>query len=229
MDIAISRRRALVFGAAAALLPLTARAATRDVRSSDVFPAPGSLEFAVERNGAIVGMQRYSFREGSGSFVVRYGSELDVPLGGGRTWRYLHLGEEVWRDGWLDGLETETRLGEEVTTLSLHRRDDALYGIAAGQKISVSGYVITTSLWHRDTPFTQVLLGHEDGRTKVINVAPLGRESVATPAGPVEARRYALTGEIERNLWYGPESRLLKASWPGPGGEILVLRLQAVE
>ena len=223
MEIAITRRQALLFGAAAALPAPSARAATR---GSEVFPAPGDLVFAVERKGAVVGAQRYAFSEGPGSFTVAYGSEFAFPLKGEESWSYLHLGEEIWRDGWLDSLDTETRIGAEVMTLSLRRDGEALYGTAGSLKISVSGYVITTSLWHRDTPFTQVLLGHEDGRTKVVNVARLGREDVATPGGPVAAKRYALSGEIERNLWYGPESRLLKATWPGPEGEILALRLE---
>ena len=228
MERPLTRRAVLTAGLAAGLLPL-GRLPALAARSSDVFPAPGSLDFAIERKGETVGAQRYAFRDGPGSFSVTYGSEQTFPLRGGRIWRYLHLGEEVWRDGWLDSLETETRRGGEVAALSLRREGEALYGTAGGQKISVSGYVITTSLWHRDTPFTQVLLGHEDGRTKVVNVAPLGRERLETPAGAVETRRYALSGEIERNLWYGPESRLLKASWPGPEGEILVLRLQRSE
>lgn len=227
MDSETSRRRVLVLGAAAALLPLTgAAAATRRARGTEVFPAPGSQVFAVHRQGRQVGTQRYDFSEAAGSFTVRYGSELAFSLKNGRAWRYLNLGEEVWRDGWLDSLQTETRRGDQRRELRLQREGEALYGTADSLQISISGYVVTTSLWHRDTPFSQVLLGHEDGRTKVVNVAALGRDTVATPEGEAEARRYALSGELEYNLWYGPGARLLKASWPGPEREIVTLELE---
>lgn len=220
-----TRRRFLAAaGCAAALLPLTGRPLAA-ARGSEVFPAPGKLVFDVFRGGERVGTHSFEFADGPGRFVARYRSEIAFALGSGREWRYLNDGEEIWRDGWLDILTSDTRRGAADHRLRLEREGAALYGRADGRAISVSGYVITTSLWHRDTPFTQVLLGHEDGFTKVVNMLRLGSETVEAPEGPVSARRYALSGEIERNLWYGPGARLLRASWPGPEGEILVLRL----
>lgn len=224
MGTPLTRRSLLAAGLAAALLPLAGRP-LRAARGSEVFPAPGQLVFGVFRGQERVGAHSFAFSDGPGRFVARYATEFSFALAGGREWRYRNEGEEIWRAGWLYSLESDTRRGGENHRLRLKRDGEALYGKADGRSISVSGYVITTSLWHRDTPFTQVLLGHEDGFTKVVNVTRLGSETVEAPEGPVVARRYALSGEIERNLWYGPGARLLRASWPGPEGEILVLRL----
>lgn len=219
-----ARRSFLATGLAAALLPLAAPPSLA-ARGNEVFPAPGSLLFDVFRGAARVGSHRFEFGDGPGYFTARYRSEYAFALRSGREWRYRNEGEEVWRDGWLDSLASDTLRDGKARKLRLQREGEALYGKADSLAISVSGYVITTSLWHRDTPFTQVLLGHEDGFTKVVSVARLGSETLQAPEGPVAARRYALSGEIERNLWYGPGARLLRASWPGPEGEILSLRL----
>lgn len=224
MERQLPRRRVLAAGAAALLTPLLPPLPAA-ARSSSVFPAVGRLDFSVWRTGQRIGSQRYDFSDGEGRFTARYRSEVSFALRGGRRWHYRNFGEEIWRDGWLDSLVTDTLRDGRKSKLRLRREGEGLSGKAGSLQISVSGYVVTTSLWHRDTPFTQVLLGHEDGFTKVINVAPLGSEAVATPQGEVTAKRYALSGEIERNLWYAPGARLVKASWPGPEGEIVSLRL----
>lgn len=225
MERQLSRRGVLAAGAAALLLPLSGPLPAA-ARSSSVFPAVGSLSFAVWRGQERIGRQRFDFTDGSGHFTARYSSEFSFPLRGGRLWSYRNYGEEVWRDGWLDSLVTDTERDGRKSKLRLQREGQGLSGKVNNLQVSVSGYVVTTSLWHRDTPYTQVLLGHEDGITKVVNVAPLGRETVVTPDGAVTARRFALSGEIARNLWYAPGARLVKASWPGPEGEIVTLRLE---
>jgi hypothetical protein len=225
MGNSLTRRSLLAAGLAGGLLSLDGRAA-RAARGTEIFPAPGSLVFAVRRRGETVGSHRFDFSDGPGYFTARYHSEFAFALKNGRAWRYRNYGEEVWRDGWLDSLVSDTLRGGKAHKLRLKREGEALYGKVDSLGISVSGYVITTSLWHRDTPFTQVLLGHEDGLTKVVNAVRLGSETVEAPEGPVTAKRYALSGEIERNLWYGSGARLLKASWPDPEGEILSLRLE---
>ncbi len=228
MDRELPRRRLLAAGAAAALLPLFAKGVSA-ARSSSVFPAAGSLTFGVWRANRRIGAQRYDFSEGAGHFTARYASAYSFALRSGRFWRYRGFGEEIWEDGWLASLVCDSARDGEKSKLRLLREGEGLRGKVNGLAISVSGYVVTTSLWHRDTPFTQVLLGHEDGRTKVVNVKSLGREEVATPDGALTARRYAMTGELERNLWYAPGARLVKASWPGPEGEIVILRLEAID
>ena len=53
--------------------------------------------------------------------------------------------------------------------------------------------------------------------------ASSGRDRVPGPGGPGEAKRYALGGELPRELWYDLDCGLVRAAWRARDGSRLVL------
>jgi hypothetical protein len=213
-------RRAVLAGlagaGAAVLLPAAGAAAPR------LFPADGRVEFIGRRQGAVAGTYRFHFAQQSGRFTVRTDIDLDVRSGGATLWRYVHHAEEVWLAGWLDAVVADTSDDGRRFQVRAERQAGIFTGTVNGAAFTVSGYIIPASLWHRDTPGSQVLFDTVDGRVKVVRSTLLGREAVPAGTATVSARHFAITGGLIRDVWYDAEFGLVRIALPGRDGVPIV-------
>lgn len=203
----------LMYGALAVLLLPARRAA-----AERVFPATGDVEFVARRQGRVVGGHRIRFAHTVGIFTVRSDIVLDVRTGGATLRRFVHHAEEVWRDGWLDAVVSDTHDDGRRFRLRAERKAGIFTGTVNGAAFTVSGYIVPSSLWHRDTPDSQVLFDTVDGRVKVVRGKLLGREDVPVGKATVPARHFAVTGGITRDVWYDAECSLVRIALPGRDG-----------
>ncbi len=196
-----------------------------------VFPADGELDFLVLRHGVAIGSHRIRFTREAGRFVVRSdiefetappGASLGAPPGAAPA-RYVHHAEEVWVGGWLHAVVSDTDDDGRRTRLRAERRDGIFQGTINGSAFTASGYLIPSSLWHRDTPASEALFDVVDGRLKIVHPRFIGRDRVPGPGGRVEANHYVLVGELPRELWYDLDCGLVRAAWRARDGSRLVL------
>ncbi len=195
-------------------------------RACELFPKVPGWRFLVLRHGSVIGEHGFTFSRRAGDFVVEVAIDIAVDLLGVTLFRFTHRAEEVWREGWLHALNSVTDDDGSRWRVESERRDGALRGRVNGVGFDVSGYVIPASLWHRDTPKTQVLFGTIDARTKVVSSDDLGLEPVAVAGGTIEARHFRLSGELERDLWYGPGCDIVKVAFPARDGSLITLQRQ---
>ncbi|HEX9792123.1 MAG TPA: DUF6134 family protein [Kiloniellales bacterium] len=191
-------------------------------RAERVFPAAGRVEFIGRRQRAVAGTYRFRFAQQSGRFTVRTDIDLDVRSGGATLWRYVHHAEEVWLAGWLDAVVTDTSDDGRRFQVRAERQAGIFTGTVNGAAFTVSGYIIPASLWHRDTPGSQVLFDTVDGRVKVVRSTLLGREAVPAGTATVSARHFAITGGLIRDVWYDAEFGLVRIALPGRDGVPIV-------
>ncbi|WP_193368854.1 DUF6134 family protein [Pelagibius marinus] len=192
----------------------------------DLFPRQDGWRFLVLRHGNVIGEHLFTFSRRNGDFVVDIAIDIAVDLLGVTLFRFTHRAEEVWRDGWLHSLVSATDDDGTLWRLESEHRDGALRGKVNDVAFDVSGFVIPASLWHRDTPKTQALFGTIDGRIKVVRSEALGEEAVKVGADRVQARHYRLTGQLERDVWYGPDCGIAKVTFPARDGSLITLERQ---
>ncbi len=195
-------------------------------RACDLFPRQDGWRFLVLRHGNVIGEHLFTFSRRNGDFVVEVAIDIAVDLLGVTLFRFTHRAEEVWREGWLHSLVSATDDDGTLWRLESQRRDGALRGKVNDVAFDVSGFVIPASLWHRDTPKTQALFGTIDGRVKVVRSAALGEEPVTAGGNRVQARHYRLTGQLERDVWYGPDCGIAKVTFPARDGSLITLERQ---
>ena len=195
-------------------------------RACELFPKVPGWRFLVLRHGSVIGEHGFTFSRRAGDFVVEVAIDIAVDLLGVTLFRFTHRAEEVWRAGWLHALNSVTDDDGTLWQVESERFDGALRGRVNGVGFDVSGYVIPASLWHRDTPRTQVLFGTIDARTKVVSSDDLGLEPVIVAGRTREARHFRLGGELERDVWYGPGCDILKVAFPARDGSLITLERQ---
>ena len=219
----MERRRLLQLTGAALAAALLSGLPARTARACPVFPPDGEIAFLVLRHGTVIGTHRIRFARAQGRFVVRSDVEIEAGVPGAPLLRFVHHAEEVWVDGWLHAVVSDTDDDGRRYRLRAERRDGIFQGSVNGRAFTVSGYIIPSSLWHRDTPASGALFDTIDGMVKVVRPRLIGAERVPVGGKPVLAKHYALSGAFRRELWYDADCNLVRVAWLARDGSQIVL------
>jgi hypothetical protein len=88
----------------------------------------------------------------------------------------------------------------------------------------VSTYLVPSSLWHRDSRLADAFLDVEKGDVLFVRPRYAGREILQQGGGVVEAHRYTLRGQLNREIWYDADCVLVRWDLPVTGGGWLNFR-----
>lgn len=210
------------FGAVIGATALTGLVLAGPLRAA--LPGVDEIAFQVFRDGAPLGHHKVSFRHEDQDLHVDIDIRLEVKLLFVTVFSYRHRNHEVWRDGHLVAIDTET--DDDGETFWLRGR-----ATAAGLEIEGSSGrflapadVMPTSYWNPRTVEETRLLDTQRGRLIQVEIAPAGAESLTLGGRPVEARRYAVTGDLNLDLWYTAEGEWAKTSFEARGAEVVYAR-----
>jgi len=196
------------FGGACVILSLLGGAAVAD----------DSLAFTVVRDGDEIGTHEIEMKSNGDRTEVEIETDVAVKLAFITVYNFEHEGHEVWQGGRL--VSYESRTDDDGTDKSLRAR-------AAGEGLAVDGSavkrtapdsVIPGSLWNRATVTQSKLMNSLDGSEMAITVNDLGDEDVVAGGKTLRARHYALTGDLQREVWYDSAGRLVKVQFSGSDG-----------
>jgi len=206
----------------------TATSATSDAPRIELaaFPQPGKLTYAVTRDGNQIGSQVVVFQRNGDSLVVHTTVKIEVSLLGITIYRFAHTAEEEWKGGELARLTSRTDDDGDDRVIDLELQDGKLKGTYNGQAKEFPLGMIPASFWHPDTVNQTQLLDQVKARYRKITVKDLGTEKIKIRGQQIEAHRYSVTGQLKRELWYGPDGRLEKLQFPGKDGSEIVVILR---
>lgn len=204
------RRRSVLTGLGGALA--TGLVPGRIASACQVFPPDGATAFLALRHGRTVGRHAIRFARANGRFIVRTDIAVEVGPPGAARIRLTHHAEEIWVDGWLHAVVSDTDDNGRRFRLRAERRGGIFGGTINGAAFTVSGYIIPSSLWHHDTIASEALFDTIDARVKLVRAWALGREAVPVAGRSVRAEHYALRGEIARDLWYDGACNLVRVA-----------------
>lgn len=163
------------------------------------------LTFTAYRNGSRFGFHQVTFAESGPRLEVEIEIAFDYKLAFIPLYRYRHRNREVWEDGRLITLDSET--DDNGTPFRVQARADggrlAVDGI--GGKLDLPADTASTSYWNEATIERGEWLDTQNGklvRSKVTVGAP---EPVMVRGEQVEAKPYQLDGDITCTLWYREE------------------------
>lgn len=193
------------FTIAAAVLTALGIASTAIAAPADSVPASGRLAFDVIRKGKDVGDYLVTFRGKGPDLNVTINTDVTVklPVIGVSVYKFRQQSTETWRGGKLAALSSKT--------------DDN----GTPHSISVGATpLIPASLWSADLLAARQVLNTINGGTDTISVRKLGTESVATGSGSVKAAHYAVSGGLNRELWYA-DGKLVHVRFKADDGSVI--------
>jgi len=219
------RRRRFLTGSAA--LVGTGLAPT-PAMARRLFPADLTDRYVAWLGDRAVGEQEISFKRASGRFIVQVKIALQFTAPEAGDVSYAHESQEVWQTGRLHGLTSQTHIDGRAQTVTAQRQSGAL--MVDGSEVNpfqVTTYLVPSSLWHRDSRLVDVFLDVESGGVLFVRPRYAGKETLHQGGGEVDAHRYTIRGQLNRESWYDADCVLVRWDLPLSAGDWISFRRES--
>lgn len=171
----------------------------------------GPLSFTVLRNGEAVGTHILRFQPNpDDSLQVSTDTNVVVKMAMIPVYRFEHHGRELWKDGHLVALNSETNDDGTRHSLKVSGEGGGLAVNGDGNASRLPVETLPASLWNSGTVTRSALMNTLDGHAMAVRIADLGTEPVAVNGRTVSAHHYAMTGDLSRELWYDGAGTLVQ-------------------
>lgn len=179
--------------------------------------AQQTLVFDVLRDGEKIGEHRVDFEHEEDCLKVSVETDMAVRFAFVTLFRYDHKRVERWRDGALDSLAGMTNDDGEEYEVSIVQREGTYSRTVNGIDEEIAGPVAVDSLWSKDQLTAGKLFATTSDKVYRVRSDMLGKETIDLGGNPVEAVRYRLSGQLSRDLWYGPDGMLAQLRYEDDG------------
>ena len=189
-------------------------------------PGDQRLVYDILRNGTPLGTQHFVLHRSENEIRVDLQTEINYKLMAIVLYSFHQNGHELWRNGKLVELATDTEDNGKSFTLRVGRGDDGRLTIHnASQSLATTGELATATLWNREALSFAKLIDSIDGSILQIEVDDGGDETVMVGGHAEQAHRYKVTGGLRRELWYHRDGRLLRTRFTASDGSVVEYRL----
>jgi hypothetical protein len=162
----------------------------------------GTLHFAVLRDGSPIGTHIVRFQEEGDTLTVEHEVRIAVSIAFITVYRYEQDRTEVLRDGRIVTFHNRTDDDGTVTEVTGRAVEGGIEVIGPAVRHTVPLDTVLTGYWNHQTPERRRLLDVGDGTVLEIDVVDAGVETVEAWGRAIQAWRYVLTGDLEKELWY---------------------------
>ena len=173
-----------------------------------------------------IGEEKLTLRCEADMVVVDRTVDVDVRLFMASVYhRYAHY-TEVWRNERLIRFEGRTDDNGERTTLSAEVvSDDAIELRGSGRSIRAPLTAVPTDPWHLKLVDRKTLFDRIDGQVFDVHVTDLGADRLNIEGRWIDARRFAVSGQRDQELWFDRSNGLwLRSMIRHASGDIVITR-----
>lgn len=189
-------------------------------------PETGRIAFRVMRDEVDIGSHELTFRRDGERLDVDIAIDLKVTFLGVALYRYSHRARETWEAGRLTTLESAT--DDNGTPYRIVGRASGTgFTVSVGTKeTAFPADALPSSHWNRAWLQGRPLINTQKGERIDFTVADRGEETVATASGSLAARRFAVTGDLRKDIWFDAAGRWVKTRFDAPDGSSIFYVLQ---
>lgn len=218
MRNAYSRCGLAAFAVACAALPATL--------SFAAVGSPSELVYQVLRDGDPVGHHTFRFARNGATTDVDVSTRIAVKMAFITVYRFEHDGHETWHKNRLVSLTSKTNDDGTHHQLKAAAQGDALRITADGRHTSAPATILPASLWDADVVQQSELLNTLDGKRMHVSVRDLGQETVKASGHRTHAHHFRISGNLDRDVWFGPDNTLVRMQFAAKDGSTIVYELQ---
>ena len=193
-------------------------------------PSAGRLDYEVVRAAERIGAHSVMFQREGRRLSITTRTNISVDLLGITVYRFRYDAEEEWIDGQLVRLTSRTNNDGERLEVDLAVTNGRLRGICNGTTLDLPAGLLPVSVWHPDIVRRSVLLDQYKCVERRVQTADHGTEPILAKGQRLTARHYAMTGQLRRDIWYGPDGQTVQVRFPAnDGSEITFILLTSLE
>ncbi len=180
------------------------------------------IKFKVFRNNKPLGFHIINFSHLSNE-ELRVNIEVDflVKIGFLTLFKYKHRNTEIWRNGNLVELSTNTNDNGKMHTVNAKKNNSKFIIVNNNNEISLPTNLQPTSYWNFNTLKSDKWLDTQRGILVDIKITKKSLEKVELSDNTfVEAYKYTITGDLSLSLWYDKNNNLVKIKFKAKGSNI---------
>jgi hypothetical protein len=182
----------------------------------------GSYVFEVTRDGKPIGIQTVTLKRDGDTLTVTTESAIAVKMLGVVVYRLHQVLTETYQGRRLVSVAAMTKDPEGVRAGEIRREGDQWTGKLGKQHRSFECDCETSTMWQRASlEGRTMMIEASQAKPRSVTIEDKGAETLDLPEGRVETRRFSVTGEIEREVWYDPAGNLVAAQQQGSDGSLI--------
>jgi hypothetical protein len=214
-------RKAITVMAACGLLLLTATAG----HAQDVPAWPGrrgAYVFEVTRDGKPIGTQTVTLKQDGDKLTVTTESTIAVKMLGITVYRMHQVLTDIYQGNRLIAVAAETKDPDGLRAGKLTREGDRWTGKIGKQSRDFECDCRSSStMWHVAGLKGTAMIEASPLQLRSVAIEDKGAVSLDLPEGRVQARHFAVKGDIEREVWYDSAGNLVSARQRGSDGSLI--------
>jgi Family of unknown function (DUF6134) len=131
---------------------------------------------------------------------------------------------EVWRDNRLVAFDSRIVDNGEVYEVIARAEGDHTMINGRRGRIEAPRTIVSNHPWNHDVIERTLLFDTQRGRLQKVQVTPAGADTISVAGRVVEAQKYRITGDLERELWYDDAGNWLQSRLEHDGAKITLTR-----
>ena len=157
-----------------------------------------------------IGRHVVTFRCRGDDLVVETDIEVEVNLLVFTVYRRRAHLEEVWRGDRLITYRARTDEDGEIVTTKARVEEDRIVVDGIQGRVAVPLDTVSSHPWNEAVVGRELLFDMKDGGLLRVKVTPAGEELLDLGDGKIKARKYRVSGDLERELWYDESGNWLQ-------------------
>lgn len=184
-------------------------------------PPSGTAVYKIhhEKYGDI-GTHKLTFARSGDDLTVEVENKMKVKVLFVTVFRYEAKRRELWRDGRMVGYRSQTHDdGTDITAMAELTGDKLVIEGPKGRATTPLG-VFPTNPWNAKIIDQSLLMDTKTGELLKVKIAEAGEDTLEVRGKAVKARKYVISGELERELWYGADGAWLQMRFDSDGSAV---------
>jgi hypothetical protein len=169
-------------------------------------PETGLNEYIVKRNGDPIGTLKIDVQRVGDRLTARSDYSIKVKLLAIVLYRYDKRMTEVYEAGKLVSYETEIDDNGTISRVTVERSGDMLSIAHPKGQLTVPDNLLLSTYWPPATVRQTQLIDSSDGVLVNVTVSEPVPADIDIDGRTVKARRYEMSGDLKRSLWYDAKS-----------------------
>ncbi len=178
-----------------------------------------SIAFQINQDGSKVGRHTVNFHKIGRNLHVDIEIDINIQVLFIPIYTYKHRNTEIWRDGKLLSIKTETDDDGEKHWVR-GKAEEGVFKVSSSSGDFVApATIIPTSYWSQITTAQSVLLDTQHGKLLDVTIKELDDTVLVTPSADISARHFVITGDLDLSLWYSQTGNWIKTAFQVGGAE----------
>ena len=210
-------------GRTAALLLACALGLARPAHAADAIPSDAVYSIVHEEHGEI-GVHKVDFEKNGEDLIVKVTGEASVSVAFITVFRFTTSRRETWRDGRLVGYLAETDDDGTDSRVQIGSEGDLLRIATRGAAATAPGDLMLGHPWNLAVTEQNRLIDSESGALLKVAITRAGEDTIQIAGKPIKATKYVVTGDQNREIWYGPDGTWLQLRLRSRGALVTMTR-----